>query len=382
MGKIWDPTKTVAFNNATTPGSTIVSLDESPLAEGLIYVGTDDGLIQVTEDAGKTWRKTDKFEGVPDGIWATDVFASPRDSNVVFATFNNWQRGDYKPYIVRSDDRGKTFKNITGDLPTVKTDIFSIVQDHVNGNLLFAGAEFGLYVSVDGGAHWTQMKGGLPTVQIRDMAVQKRESDLVLGTFGRSIYILDDYSALREVTPQSLAAEAELYPLRRAYAFNELGYPQTAWGNTTTPNPPNGATFTYSVGSGFSGTLAIAVSDDAGKVVCRMSVPATAGINRATWNLHVETAGGGGGGRGGGGGGGRGRAGNGSACIDPNAAPPAPPTGDQLVGGGGGFGRGATPPFVRNGHYTATVGMVEGDKFTAIGKTQPFDVAQLPGKNW
>ena len=383
MGKVWEPdaAKTVAWNNATTPGSTIVSLAESPLAEGLIYVGTDDGLIQVTEDAGQTWRKTEHFAGVPDGVWATDVFASPRDSNVVFATFNNWQRGDYKPYIVRSDDRGKTFKNITGDLPTSKTDIYTIVQDHVNGNLLFAGAEFGLFVSVDGGSHWTQMKGGLPTVQVRDIAVQKRESDLVLGTFGRSIYILDDYSPLREVTAESLGHDAELYPLRHAYAFNELGYPQAAWGNATTPNPPSGATFTYSVGPNFSGALAVNVADDAGKTVCRMSVPATVGINRATWNLHVEVPAGGGRGGGGGGGGGRGRGGNNAPCIDPAAPPPAPPTGQQLVGGGGG-GRGGNAPFVPNGHYTATVGKVDGTNFTPIGKPQWFEVLPLPAKNW
>ena len=327
MGKIWDPAKTVAYNNATTPGSTIVSVDESPLAEGLIYVGTDDGLLQVTEDGGKTWRKTEHFEGAPDGVWLTDVRASPRDSNVVFVSLNNWQRGDFKPYLVRSDDRGKTFHNITGDFPN-RMDIYSIVQDHVNGNLLFAGAEFGLFVSVDGGSHWVEMKGGLPTIQVRDIAVQRRESDLVLGTYGRSVYILDDYSPLREITAESLSHEAELYPLRRAYAFNELAYPQSAWGNTTTPNPPVGATFTYSVGPSFSGKLALTVANDSGKTVCRMDVPATVGVNRTTWNLRVEPPPdpNGRGARGGGGGGGRGRGNGGIAlhrsggrsAVDPN----------------------------------------------------------------
>jgi photosystem II stability/assembly factor-like uncharacterized protein len=384
MGKVWDPTTTVAYNNATTPLSTIVSLDESPLAEGLIYVGTDDGLLQVTEDAGKTWRKTDHFEGVPDGVWLTDVLASPRDANVVFVTLNNWQRGDFKPYIVRSDDRGKTFKNITGDLPTSRTDVYSIAQDHVNGNLLFAGAEFGLFVTVDGGSHWTQLKGGLPTTQIRDIAVQRRESDLVLGTFGRSIYILDDYSALREMTPESLAREAELYPLRHVYAYNELAYVQSAWGNTTTPNPPAGATFTYSVGSGFSGQLAVNIADDAGKLVCRMEVPATTGVDRATWNLRAEPPNaGGGGGRGGGGGagggGGRGRGNANRPCIDPAMAPP---TGGGAGFGGGGGGRGGGGPMVPAGHYVASIGKVDGDKFTPIGKPQPFQVVPLPVKNW
>jgi hypothetical protein len=113
-------------------------------------------------------------------------------------------------------------------------DVYSIIQDHVNGNLLFAGAEFGLFFTVDGGAHWVQLKGGLPTTQIRDMAVQKRESDLVLGTFGRSAYVLDDYSPLRDVTAEALSHEAELFSMRHAYAYDDLGYVQSAWGNTTT----------------------------------------------------------------------------------------------------------------------------------------------------
>ncbi len=221
MGKVWDPNTTVAYNNATTPLSNIVSIDESPLMEGLIYVGTDDGLVQVTEDGGKTWRRTDKFASFPDGIYVTSVRASPRDANVVFATLNNWQRGDFKPYIVRSDDRGKTFTSITGDFPN-RMDAWSIVQDHVNSNLLFVGAEFGLFFTVDGGQHWVQLKGGLPTIQVRDLAIQKRENDLVLGTFGRGFYVLDDYSALRDVSPEALGARRRALPaasrlrLRRA----------------------------------------------------------------------------------------------------------------------------------------------------------------------
>ena len=398
MGKVWDPNNTVAYNNATTVLSTIVSIDESPLAEGLIYIGTDDGLLQVTEDGGKTWRQSEHFANVPDNVWLTDVFASPRDSNVVFVTLNNWQRGDYKPYIVRSDDRGKTFKSIVGDFPD-RMDVYSIVQDHVNGNLLFAGAEFGLFVSVDGGGHWAQMKGGLPTTQIRDMAVQRRESDLVLGTFGRSAYVLDDYSALREITPASLAREAELYPLRHAYSFTELGYPQAAWGNVATPNPPNGAMFTYSVGGGFTGNLVLSVSDDAGKALCRINVPEAAGIARVNWNLRVEPAapagggggrGGGGGAGGGGGGGGRGRGNAGTPCVDvtpppapaPDAVAPGAP-GGGFAGGVGGFGgRGGNVPPVPSGWYTAQLGRLDGDKVTPVGRVQRFQVLPLPARNW
>ncbi len=385
MGKVWDPDTTVAFHNATTDLSNIVTIDESPLMEGLIYVGTDDGLVQVTEDGGKTWRKTEKFADFPGGIYVTSVRASPRDANVVFATLNNWQRGDFKPYIVRSDDRGKTFKSINGDFPADRTDAWSIVQDHVNGNLLFVGAEFGLFFSVDGGTHWVQLKGGLPTIQVRDLTIQKRESDLVLGTFGRGFYVLDDYSALREVTPEAMSQEAALFPLRHAYAFDELGYPQAAWGNYTTPNPPSGATFTYNVAPNFSGNLVMTISDESGRDVCRMNVPKDDGLHRVTWNLRVTQPGQGGGrgGGGGGGGGGRGGGGNTIACAPLGAAanPPAP-AGQQLAGGGGGGGRGGAVPMVATGRYTATLGKLDGDKATAVGKAQAFQVLPLPAKNW
>ena len=252
MGKVWPP-GSIALHESTTPLSNIVSIDESPLMEGLIYVGTDDGLFQATEDGGKTWRKTEDFPGVPKWAYVTDVFASPRDANVVFATFNNWQRGDYKPYVARSDDRGQTWTNITGDLPA-KHDVWAIAQDHVNGNLLFAGTEFGLFFTVDGGKRWTQLRGGMPPTQVRDLQLQRRESDVVMGTFGNGFWILDDYSALREVTAETLNEEARLFPLRNAYQFQPWGVTDpgsaglaTLGGNYTVPNPPYGAVFTYHV---------------------------------------------------------------------------------------------------------------------------------------
>jgi photosystem II stability/assembly factor-like uncharacterized protein len=349
MGKVWDPKTTVSWNEATTTLSTIVTIDESPLLEGLIYVGTDDGLLQVTEDGGKTWRKMDTFPGVPVGTYLTKVFASPRDSNVVFVALNNWQKGDYKPYLVRSDDRGRTFKSIAGNLPD-RYDVWSVAQDHVNGDLLFAGTEWGLFFSPDAGAHWVQLKGGIPTAQVRDMKIQQRENDLVLATFGRGFYVLDDYSPLREVTAATLGQDAALFPLRTAYAFDEHGYTRAVWGNEATPNPPMGAVFTYNVAAGFSGELVLSIADATGKQIQRLTLATTPGMHRVTWNLREEPQGGAGagGGRGGGGGGGR--------------------------GGGGG-------PMVAAGRYTATIGKPNGDQLTAIGKPQSFTVAPLPGGN-
>ena len=125
MGKVWPPTS-VAFNQATTTLSTITTIDESPLLEGLIYVGTDDGLVQISEDGGRTWRKAEKFPGVAEHAYVTDVFASPRDANTVFATLNNYQRGDYKPYVVKSTDRGRTWTSIAGNLPA-RSGAWSVV---------------------------------------------------------------------------------------------------------------------------------------------------------------------------------------------------------------------------------------------------------------
>jgi len=366
MGKVW-PTDSVSYNQATTQLSTIVSIDESPLIEGLLYVGTDDGLLQVSEDGGKNWRKTEEFPGVPAGTYLSDVFASPRDANVVFAALNNWQKGDFTPYLVKSTDRGRTFASIRGNLPD-RNNVWTVVQDHINGNLLFAGTEFGLYFTVDGGTRWTQLEGGLPVCQVRDLAVQKRESDLVLGTFGRSFFVLDDFSPLRELTAQSLSQEAELYPLRTAYQYAEAGYEQAAWGNEVTPNPPAGAVFTYSVGQALpaDARLVLTISDESGKQVRRLDqipsenrqaapteLPKTAGIHRVVWNLRAD--------------------------------PPPPPAGGAPSGaaaGARGGGRGGGPPAVESGRYTAQLGKLTGETVTPVGKPQSFMVTPLPAKNY
>ena len=382
MGKLWDPATTVAYNNATTTLSTIVSLSESPLLEGLIYVGTDDGNLQISEDGGKLWRKTTQFASTPDGYYVSDVHASSRSADVVFVTLNNWQRGDYKPYIFRSDDRGRTFKSIVGDFLD-RQPIWSVIQDHVNGNLIFAGTEFGLFFTVDGGAHWVQLKG-MPVIQVRDMEVQKRENDLVLGTFGRGFYILDDYSPLREVSAQALASEAELFPLRRAWQFETLGQQRAAWGNESTPNPPYGAILTYHVGPNFSGNLVVNITNDQGQQVRRLDVPETAGINRFAWNLRGEAPAGApaGGGRGGGAGAAGGGGGAGAAAaVDPELAAQQAAAAAAAQGGRGGRGGGGGPA-VGTGRYTAQLGKLSGDTFTPIGKPQSFQVIPLPGKNY
>ena len=358
MGKVW-PRDSVALNTSTTRLSNVVSLDESPLMEGLIYAGTDDGLLQITEDGGKNWRKVEDFPGVPKWTYVSDVAPSPRDVNTVFVSLNNWQRGDYKPYIVKSTDRGKTWTNIAGNLPA-KHDVWTVLQDHVNGHLLFAGTEFGLFVSLDGGGRWVKMAGGMPSIQVRDMAFQKRENDLVLATFGRGFYVLDDYSALREMSADALAKEASLFPLRDAYLFTPLGSAPagsagigTLSGNTTFPNPPFGATFTYSVAQApASGAkLVLTISNEQGQQVRRLDLDSTPGLRRVTWNLRGDPPPQQAGGRQGG-----------------------PGAGAAPFGGGRG---GGGAPLATAGRYRAQIGKLVGDKVEPIGDPQEFRVTPI-----
>jgi hypothetical protein len=277
----------------------------------------------------------------------------------VFATLNNWQRGDYKPYIVKSTDRGRTWTNITGNLPE-RHDVWSIIQDHLNGDLLFAGTEFGLFASFDGGTRWVPLKGGMPVIQVRDMTVQRRDNDLVLATFGRGFFILDDYSALREITAQTLAEDARLFPLRDAPSFSQTGLAPAGTagigplaGNWVAPNPPFGAVFTYSVGKALpaDAKLVLTISDETGKQVRRLDLDASVGLRRVAWNLRGD--------------------------------PPAPATGagggpGQAAGGGAGFGRGQMAPPVPAGRYRAALGSLVGDKVTPVGSPQSFQVFVIP----
>jgi photosystem II stability/assembly factor-like uncharacterized protein len=370
MGKVW-PADSVALNVSTTALSNIVSLDESPLLEGLVWVGTDDGLVQVTEDGGKNWRKIEQFPNVPQYTYVSDVFASPRDANTVFVTLNNWQRGDYKPYIVKSTDRGKTWTNITGNLPD-KHDVYCIIQDHVSGDLLFAGTEFGLFFTVDGGKNWVRLKGGMPPAQVRDMTVHRRENDLVVATFGRGFYILDDYSLLRELSPQALADEARLFPLRDAYSFSQTGMAPAGSagigpmaGNWTAPNPPFGAVFTYNLKQELPADtkLVLTITNESNQQVRRIELDKSAGVKRLAWNLRGDTP----------------------APAAPAAGAPAAGAaqgqrgagGGQAAGAGFGGGRGGAAPLVPAGRYTATLGKMVGDKVTAIGPAQVFRVVTV-----
>jgi len=248
MGKVWGP-DAVAKSASTSFYGNIVSLAESPKKEGLIYVGTDDGLIQVTSDGGGSWTKYEKFPGVPETTYVSRLAASAHDANTVYAAFDNHKNEDFKPYLLKSVDAGKTWTSIANDLPD-NGPVLAIAEDPVNANLLFAGTEFGAFFSINGGAHWVQIKGGLPTIAVRDMVVHPREGDLVVATFGRGFYVLDDITPLRQLKPESVDQSAALYPVKNALMYIErrpLGGPHKGFQGDfyfAADNSPYGAVFT------------------------------------------------------------------------------------------------------------------------------------------
>lgn len=330
MGRIQRP-EAVAKNASTSIYGNIVSLAESPLAEGLLYVGTDDGLIQVSEDGGANWRRGESFPGVPDRTYVSRLVASRHDAATVYAAFDNHKMGDFKPYVLKSGDRGRTWASIAGDLPARGT-VYAVVEDPKDRNLLFAGTEFGLFFTPDGGKKWIQLKGGLPTIQVRDLAVQEREDDLVLATFGRGFYILDDLQALRGLDAAKLEAEAILFPAGKAQLFvpgSRIGDRERGFlGETyfTAANPPFGATFTWYLKDApktmketraeaekkaieekrdiaypsletlraeteeEAAVVALTVVDDQGATVRRLETKPAKGMQRLTWDLRYPAA--------------------------------------------------------------------------------------------
>lgn len=331
MDRVWSA-DAVAKNHSTSYFGNLVALSESPRVEGLIYAGTDDGLVQVTEDGGANWRKVEKFPGVPDMTYVSNLRASLHDADTVYAIFNNHKMGDFKPYLLESNDRGRTWKSIAGDLPT-RGPTWALVEDHVNRDLLFVGTEFGAYFTLDRGKKWIELTGGVPTIAVRDLAIQRRENDLVLGTFGRGFYILDDYSPLRRVTPSVLQAEAALFPLEKKVWMYIPSTPLGLSGKSfrgesffNAPNPPDGALFTYYLKDELKSprkqrmereaklveeekevfypswdelrqetraedpAILLTISDQSGNVIRRIKAPAKSGFQRVNWDLRYPTA--------------------------------------------------------------------------------------------
>ncbi len=233
--------------NAMSEYNTITSLAESPIHEGLIYAGTDDGFIQVTEDGGQNWRGMEigSIKDVPSTAFVNNIQADLFDAKTVYAALDNHKFGDYKPYVLKSTDAGRSWTSISGNIPE-NTMVWRLVQDHVKKDLLFAATEYGIYFTPDGGNKWMQLKGGLPTISFRDLTIQRRENDLVCASFGRGFFILDDYSLLREVSARGLPDESVLFPVKDAWLY----VPKSILGGAgaslyIAENPPYGAIFSY-----------------------------------------------------------------------------------------------------------------------------------------
>ena len=386
MGRVWGP-DAIAKSASTSFFGNIVSLDESPLVEGLVYVGTDDGLVQVTEDGGKTWRKQESFPGVPALSYVSDLFASRFDANVVYAAFNNHKSGDFKPYLLKSADRGRSWTSVASDLPA-RGSIWTVAEDVKERDLLFVGTEFGLFFSREGGKKWVQLKGGLPTIAVRDLAFQKREDDLVIATFGRGFYVLDDLSPLRVAKPADLEQDALSFPVKKALAYVPslpLGLKEKSFQGEsyyTAPNPPFGAVLTYYLKdeirtrrkarweaekeAGKKGAelaypsrdelraearedepaVVLTVKDADGHVVRRLTGPTKAGVHRVSWDQRFPAA-------------------------NPISLKPAPPATENP------FFDAATGPLVVPGPYTVSFEKRVDGTLTPFGAPQTFAVESL-----
>ncbi|MCK5223030.1 MAG: glycosyl hydrolase, partial [Candidatus Aminicenantes bacterium] len=309
---------------STSQFGTIVSLDESTLDANLLMIGTDDGVIQITTDGGKNWNMYSSFPGVPKYTYVSDLMASRYDKNTIYATFDNRKRDDFKPYVLVSNDLGKTWRSISSNLPKGGT-VHTIAQDHQKKDLIFAGTEFGAFFTIDSGKNWTQLKSGIPTISVRDIMIQRDMNDLALATFGRGFYILDDYSPLRELNSELIKKEADIFAIRDSLQYIQTR-PKYGQGATEylAKNPEYGATFTYFLKDsykskkslrkkkegklfkkgekiyiptwneireeGFELTpyLTFTITDKAGNIVKKLYKKGGKGINRINWDLSMS----------------------------------------------------------------------------------------------
>jgi hypothetical protein len=377
----------VAQHQSTATWGNISTVSESRKKEGMLIAGTDDGNVQVSLDGGANWRKSEHPPGLPEyngyGVYVQRVYAGKTSEDVAYSLYENSKNGDFKPYIYKSTNRGLSWTSIAGDLPANGMAL-AFAEDPVDPNLLFVGTEFGLYFTVNGGQKWIRLKNNLPTIPVRDLVIQERENDLVMATFGRGFYVLDNYAPLRAMTADGFQKDAQIFATRTATI--EVPDTSKARGSQgeqlwTGENPPAGAVITYWIKTTpqsarqrrQEATRAaearkatppyptqaeltaeadeeapqtfLTITDAAGKVVRRMVVPGSRGIHRVAWDLRGVAA-----------------------------TLPAP--GGR---GGGGFGGGAgVGPFVAPGTYRTALARRVGGVTTALGEAQTLTVTADP----
>jgi photosystem II stability/assembly factor-like uncharacterized protein len=290
QGKV-QPPDAIDLHASTADYGTVTSISESPLRAGVIAVGTDDGLVQVTRDGGKTWAKIDAFLHVPEPTRVSRVLFSRFAEGTLYATFDGHQDNHFRPHVLKSTDYGRTWTSIAADLPD-DGPVYVIAEHTRNGQLLFVGTEFGVFLTLDGGRRWDRLRNNLPTVAVHDIVIHPRDNDLVLGTHGRGIWILDDIAPLEHLTPDALSGSARLFPIRKAWQLHRFVRGRNATGQQRFigRNPPEGAIINYFARSG--DRIEIDVLDDSKRVIRRIAEgrPATrTGIFRAGWDLRYPS---------------------------------------------------------------------------------------------
>lgn len=381
MGRVWS-VDALHDTGAMSKYATITAIAESPAEQGLLAVGTDDGLVQVSADGGRNWTRAAALPGLPPLSYVNDVEMSSHGARTIFAVADAHKVGDFSPYVYVSADAGRTWRSIAGDLPK-GTIAWAIQQDHVQRELLFLGTEFGVYWTPNGGKNWHRLSGGVPTIPFRDLKIHRRDNDLVGATFGRGFYVLDDYSPLRELASGKVAGDGTLFAVRDAWWYvpyqvaQAPGRPELGSDDFTAPNPPVGALITYHLkeapstaqearraeekklvekGSDvpfpgfdrlFSESLEqgpkvlVVIADANGRAVRRLEAPAKAGLHRIAWDMRGPSP----------------------EPIDLNPPGFQPPWSDSPKG-----------PLVAPGRYTATLMVVSASGVRTVGAPQSFQV--------
>lgn len=386
MGRVWS-VDALHDNAAMSKYATTTAISESPLQAGRLAVGTDDGLVQITTDAGVNWQRSAAIRGLPALSFVNDVEWSLHDASTLYVAADNHKSGDFKPYLYASTDLGKSWRSIAGDLPAGAI-VWAMQQDSVQPALLFAATERGLFVTVDGGSHWVEL-GGLPTAPFRDLKLHRRDNDLVGATFGRGVYVLDDYTPLRAFASDAKGQEGDgmLFPVRDAWWFvpwqpgQAPGRPEKASDDYTSPNPPHGALLTYFLREtpatarearkqreqtareqgadiafpGFDRLRAealeqdpkvvLVIADAAGRPVRTIEGPAQAGLQRVSWDLRGPVPD--------------------PVVLEPPAFRAPWETSPQ-------------GPLVAPGRYSAALMVVSASGVRALGAAQSFEVKPVP----
>jgi photosystem II stability/assembly factor-like uncharacterized protein len=385
FGRVWS-VDALHDNGAMSKYATTTSIAESPRKEGVLIVGTDDGLVQTSDDGGATWQRAAAMPGLPALAFINDVEASLFDERTIFAVADDHKSGNFAPYVYTSTDLGRTWRSIAGDLPR-GTIVWSIQQDHVRPDLLFLGTEFGIYWTPNGGVNWHRLAGGVPTISFRDLKIHRRDGDLVGATFGRGFYVLDDIAPLREMAAGALAQEGTLFPVRNAWTYAPAqvaqanGRPELGSDDFSAPNPPHGALLTFhlrdvpttsrdarraeeralrerAADTPFPGfdrlrtesteaapQVFVVIADAAGRRVRTIAGAARAGVQRVSWDLRGANA----------------------EPIDLSPRGPRAPWDEPTLG-----------PLVAPGRYTATLSVAFGGGIRTLGEPRTFEVKSVP----